>query len=567
MSFTSSSPQQSGYFAPNDGEDTLVAVAKPDGYDSGRIDTIGQESARTTVDTALIDAALRAVPMGIAVLDRDGTIIEANGAWARFVREHTVRSDADGQASANYLDVFRTILGPGTAGVKRLCAGIEALLVGTESLLTLEYRCRSATAARWFLLHAARLPDGEGVVLSQVDITDRKQAEHAAHARTEASTRELEAIFDAMAEVVIIFDQNKRIARMNAAGKALFRLDGPLSSYTARDLVARMKMRVENGRELAAYEWMLSRVLRQGEPLTATEAKATVRCAVDGRMVYLSISIAPMRDARGHVVGAALVARDVTEQRRLEQEQAEMLHIVVHDLGNPLSALSLYVQTQLRQLQKGTLPRVPDRQLLQLMEGSLGRAERLIKDLQVAASHKGGILEMELARCDLTALCWQEVEAHRLTTTRDLRLVVPDQPVEVLADADRLGQVIGNLLSNADKFSPVDRPVTVNLKLTVNGTHARIAVQDEGPGIPRRELKRIWDRFHRVEGIKARSRAAGNLGLGLYISKTIVERHGGQITVASTVGKGSTFSFMLPLASTIAFGVAADATADTGQAT
>jgi len=314
---------------------------------------------------------------------------------------------------------------------------------------------------------------------------------------------------------------------------------------------------------LAAYQWMLSRALRHGETLKATDAKAVVRCVVDRRNVYLSISVAPMRDERGRVVGAALVARDVTQQRRLEQEQAEILHLVVHDLGNPLSALSLYVQTQLRQLQRGTLPRVPDRDLLQLMERSLGRAERLIKDLHVAASQEGGTLNMELARCDLTILCRQEVESHRLATKRDLRLVVPDQAVAVLADADRLGQVIGNLLSNADKYSPLDRPVTVTL--TEDGTHARVAVQDEGPGIPRRELKRIWDRFHRVEGIKAQPRAAGNLGLGLYISKTIVERHGGQIAVASTVGKGSTFSFTLPLVDVVAVGVTADATSGATQ--
>jgi len=566
MSFTSSSPQQSGYFSPNLGEDTLVALAKDD---AGRInggrtdahgDAYGPGLARTRIDTAL-----RAVPIGIAVLDRDGAIIEANEAWARFVREHTAGSDAEGSIGLNYLDVFRKVLGPSTDSVKQLCAGIGALLAGTQTLFTMEYPCGSATATRWFLLHAALLPEGEGAVVSQIDITDRKQAEEEAHTRAEARARELEATFDAMAEIVIIFDQAKRVVRMNAAGRAMLHLDEPLSQYTAKHLVARMKMRVENGPELAAYEWMLSRALGRGETLTATDAKAIVKCAVDKRTVYLSISVAPMHDAQGHVVGAALVARDVTEQRQLEQEQAEILHIVVHDLGNPLSALSLYVQTQLRQLQKGALPRMPDPQLLQLMERSLGRAERLIKDLQVAASHKGGPFDMQLARCDLTTLCRQEVEAHQLTTARDLRLVVLDQPVEVLADADRLGQVIGNLLSNADKYSPLDRPVTVTLKLTADGTQAHIAVQDSGPGIPRSELKRIWDRFHRVEGIKARSRAAGNLGLGLYISKTIVERHGGKIAVASTLGKGSTFSFTLPLVDAVAVGVTAGATSQAAQ--
>ncbi len=746
MPFTSSSPQQPGYFTPNDGEDTLVALAKSDTdrRDTDRSEADGQASVR-----AAMDAALRAMPIAIAVLDRDGAIIAANEAWACFARSHNIVSDAESSIGVNYLDVCRKVLEPGTAGAKRLCDGIEALLAGTQSLFTLEYPCRSATELRWFLLHAALLAGGEGAVVSQIDITDRKQADkqaeeeraqalareqvagaaaeeaarqlhrlrdvtdaalshvrlsdllstlmerirhvmsvdhvtillltadgqelevsaahsvgevegaqlripvgagvaarivaspqpliidevspgdvvhplqgeqvrsllgvrlqiagrlvgvlhvdmvtprrftvvdaaflervadgvalaidHArlheaerdAHTRAEALARELEAMFDAMAEVVMIFDQTKRVVRMNAAGRAMLRLEEPLSSYTARDLVTRLKMRAVKGRTLAAYKWMLSRALHHGEMLTATDAKALVRCAVDGQTVYLSISVAPMRDAQGRVVGAALVARDVTEQRRLEQEQAEILDVVMHDLGNPLSAVSLYVQTQLRQLQKGTLPRVPDRTLLQLMERSLGRADRLIKDLHVAASRGGGTLNIELTRCDLTILCRQEVESHGLATKRELRLVVPDQPVEVLADADRLGQVIGNLLSNADKYSPLDRPVTVTL--TEDGTHARVAVQDEGPGIPRRELKRIWDRFHRVEGIKAQPRAAGNLGLGLYISKTIVERHGGQIAVASTLGKGSTFAFTLPLVDAVAVGATAGATTGATQ--
>jgi two-component system sensor histidine kinase VicK len=362
----------------------------------------------------------------------------------------------------------------------------------------------------------------------------------------------LEAAFDAMAEVVIIFDQTNRMVRMNRAGKAMLRLEEPLSRYTARDLIARMRLSDLHGRPLGEDEWPLPRALSREEKPASVDAQDIVIGRYDGRTLYLSVSKAPLYDAQETVVGASIVARDVTAQWRLEQEQSGILQAVAHDLGTPLGAVSLYVQTQLRQLRKGTLPRLPDRDLLQVMEHSLKRAARLVNDLQVAVGITSGQIDFALARCDLVVLCRQEGEAHRLATGRDVHIVAPDQPVEALADADRIGQVLGNLLSNAHKYSPMDRPVTLSLRLTDDGRQALIAVRDSGQGIPRRERKRIWERFHRVEGVKALPGASGNLGLGLYISKTIVERHGGQIAVRSAVNKGSTFFFTLPLLSAAA---------------
>jgi signal transduction histidine kinase len=193
------------------------------------------------------------------------------------------------------------------------------------------------------------------------------------------------------------------------------------------------------------------------------------------------------------------------------------------------------------------------------MDHALERATRLVKDLQTAMGISGGQLDIIVARCDLVALCRQEADAQRLATGRDLRVIAPDHPIEVMADADRIGQALGNLLSNAHKYSPVDRPITLSLRAIADSRWARVTVRDHGPGIPRQELERIWERFHRVEGIQALQGAQGNLGLGLYISKTIVERHGGQIAVTSTVGKGSTFSFTLPLAPSLPPPLAASA--------
>jgi signal transduction histidine kinase len=143
------------------------------------------------------------------------------------------------------------------------------------------------------------------------------------------------------------------------------------------------------------------------------------------------------------------------------------------------------------------------------------------------------------------------VEALRLANpqrTIDLHVLAAG-PVPVVADVDRIGQVVTNYLTNALKYSPEDQPVAV--RVAVMGAVARVAVTDHGPGLPPREHERIWQKFYRAEGVRVQSGSGSGLGLGLHICKTIVEAHGGLVGVESAVGKGSTFSFTLPLAEAI----------------
>jgi signal transduction histidine kinase len=161
---------------------------------------------------------------------------------------------------------------------------------------------------------------------------------------------------------------------------------------------------------------------------------------------------------------------------------------------------------------------------------------------------RAGKLELHCVPCDLAAVVREPVEALRLANpqrTIDLQLVAAG-PVRVVADADRIGQVVTNYLSNALKYSAEDKVVAV--RVTVAGAEAHVTVKDHGPGLPRREQDRVWQALYRAEGVGVQSGSASGLGLGLHICKTIVEAHGGQVGVKSAVGKGSTFSFTLPLA-------------------
>jgi signal transduction histidine kinase len=153
-----------------------------------------------------------------------------------------------------------------------------------------------------------------------------------------------------------------------------------------------------------------------------------------------------------------------------------------------------------------------------------------------------------LEPCDLVAIVRRAVEDQSLLVpVRSIRLHVPSKATApVVADADRIGQVITNYLTNAIKYSPADRPVEVFL--AIERQIARVSVQDEGPGLSAEEQQAIWERFYQVKRIKAQGESGAGLGLGLHICQTIIEQHQGQVGVQSSPGEGSTFWFTLPLA-------------------
>jgi signal transduction histidine kinase len=157
-------------------------------------------------------------------------------------------------------------------------------------------------------------------------------------------------------------------------------------------------------------------------------------------------------------------------------------------------------------------------------------------------------LELRRAPCDLEEVVREQVAALRVANPlRVVRLdTATEGRVQVEVDADRIGQVVANYVSNALKYSPEDRLVTV--RVAVEGGWARVAVVDRGPGLPAHEQERVWGRYYRAEGVRVQSGSAVGLGLGLHICKIIVEGHGGQVGIASRVGQGSTFWFTLPLA-------------------
>ncbi len=244
--------------------------------------------------------------------------------------------------------------------------------------------------------------------------------------------------------------------------------------------------------------------------------------------------------------------------REANRRMDEFLSIASHELRTPLTTIKgniQLIQLRLKNLFArdmadvntvlSTLKNVQE--ILERADRQVGIQNRLVGDLLDVSRNRMNKLELDVEPCDLVAIADQVVQEQR--TVAPTRIILWEMPtteqVQVMADDDRIGQVINNYLTNALKYSAPDRPVEVSLR--VEDSVARISVRDEGPGLPPEEQERIWDRFYQAQGITMQSGSGKGMGLGLHICKTIIAQHNGEVGVQSTPGTGSTFWFTLPL--------------------
>jgi signal transduction histidine kinase len=237
----------------------------------------------------------------------------------------------------------------------------------------------------------------------------------------------------------------------------------------------------------------------------------------------------------------------------------ESMHIVAHELRTPLTSLKALLDVVERRLKPDTpamgteaavemsvsatvLP------LVQQAGQQAVRLGRLLDDLTDAARAQTGKLEVHSEPCDLRSVVQSSVAEQRPATKRSIHLQMPKKPVEVAADAGRINQVLSNYITNAAKYSPKELPIDVSL--SIEDGQARVAVVDRGQGIEPEAQARIWERFHQANSVQTggTERGSAGLGLGLYISKHLIEHHDGAVGVVSVPGQGSTFWFTLPLA-------------------
>lgn len=333
---------------------------------------------------------------------------------------------------------------------------------------------------------------------------------------------------DDLPDAVVVLDADRRIEAANTAAVAL--AGQPLLGAPVSVLDPRRR----DGRPLLADGWHPSTAL----PSVVGIPEQEVDIAAAGGRETVYVTGRYRRDAAGRLTGAVLVLRPAARRRRLAAQGVEVISTVSHELRSPLTSVKGYTSLLLNRWER--LRDEQKRLMLEQVNQDADRVTRLITELLDFSRLETGRLVLRRQRVDLAELARQVVEKVRMAEPRlDCRLEFPEGLPRVLADPDKIEQVLTNLVENAAKYgSPEGMAITAS----VSDGHVTVAVSDRGAGIPPRVLPHVFDKFFRGPDTKP-----SGTGLGLWISKGLVEAHGGRMEVASTPGQGSTFSFTLPL--------------------
>ena len=348
-------------------------------------------------------------------------------------------------------------------------------------------------------------------------------------AESRAQAERTAALFDRMVEGLVVIDASGSIRLANRAAGIMFGFVPPATGRTLIEAVRHHEVAA-----LAARLDVESEVL--GHELRLEGISSAPR--------FLQVNALGLKTHEGARDGAILVFHDLTRLRELEAVRQEFVANVSHELRTPLSLIKSAVETL---LDGGKDDSAALLRFLQIIDRHANRLTLLIDDLLLLSTLDSGRVRLEIDTIAVRPAIMDAMEdfvakaAARGVTLRN------DAPsaLGVKADPDRLRQVLANLIDNAIKYGRADGTVRAEAK-PVAGNKIEISVSDDGPGIPAGAKDRLFERFYRAD--KARSREQGGTGLGLAIVKHVVQAHGGEITVTSELGKGSTFSFTIPAA-------------------
>ncbi|MEZ4677917.1 MAG: ATP-binding protein [Caldilineaceae bacterium] len=359
----------------------------------------------------------------------------------------------------------------------------------------------------------------------------------------ETERSRLATIVENSAHGILILNAERRVLVMNQALAAM--LDIQPESALGRLCGEVLALQNVQGDEIC-----------QNEEFTGFPTKESLHSEGDlqrpgGGRLTVSITYTPLYDEQERLVNIIVNVHDITRFREEEEIKSTFTSIISHELKTPVALIKGYAQTLARP--DATWDAETARQSLQVIEEEADRLEALINNLLDASRIQASGLRLDYADVNLVRLAERVAEGYQLQTTEhQIELDFPDELPLVWGDEERLRQVLTNLVGNAIKYSPKGGLIRIGGWIDGGENDALqpvkrvvIYVADQGIGIPVQELPLIFDRFYRVDSSLRRGTAGA--GLGLYLTKTIVEAHGGQIWARSEQNKGTTFFFALPI--------------------
>jgi PAS domain S-box-containing protein len=283
---------------------------------------------------------------------------------------------------------------------------------------------------------------------------------------------------------------------------------------------------------------LLSEAMRKAQLVTSAKEGHPV-INKDGQRIFISSSVVPLLDLDGQVFGAMVAFRDATAETELDQMKSEFISMVSHELRSPLS----HIIASMELMREADLSSDQQQDLLNIIHAQSNRLNRFVEQILDVSLLEAGTVKVEQEPVDLKPLIERMIEAFETkVNTHRFELTVPERPTIVVGDKSKIQTVLDNLLENAVNYSP--KGSRVSIEVSDRDKEIVISVIDEGIGIPATQLERIFERFHRVNASDDQEQYG--YGLGLYISKRLIEIHGGSIWAESELERGSRFSFSLP---------------------
>lgn len=340
-----------------------------------------------------------------------------------------------------------------------------------------------------------------------------------------------DAAIDSLYDPVLVTDEEGRVLRINPAAERLFGeragvLNRPIAEVARDPRIAQV----------------VTEVLHSGRAVASESAAAVLPWAVDGARRAFRVRSTPMQDADRRMVGAVTLLEDITHLSEISRLKSEFIAAASHELRTPLTSVQMGIYLLLEDATASLTER--QQEILEVCREDTSRLDRLMRELLDLSKIESGAVTPVRAAVRASAMIGAAVDAQRLQVeARGVRVEVDAPPDLPLVDVDQsqIERVIANLVGNASRATPAGGSITITAAR--HGELVAISVADTGSGIPREDLPRIFEPFVQVPGAPG-----GGAGLGLTISRRIVEAHGGQLTVQSEPGTGSTFTFTVPIA-------------------